>query len=1567
MRWYADHLQTRGSLWVAIAAVLFLGLASVSSAQQRAVGDSWPTYLGDMGRSGISADGVEVPLDRHWQYRPPGEPTYAFANPQPIPVEGILEAPRLRYDDAYHVAIDGGLVFLGSSADGIVYALDAATGLVRWRFFTNGPVRMAPTVSDGKVYVGSDDGHVYCLTAADGSLVWDFRAGPTEERILGGGRMVSMWPVRTGVVVDGGVAYFAGGIFPAERIYLYAVDANLGTVIWSNNTLSDQNAGQNGFSPQGYMLASSSSLFVTSGRALPARFAREDGRFIYQPGGNWRADGVLGGTYALIAGDHLYSGSGTQVVTLDQEKGSKGFAWFPGKRLVVTEQVSYMLSEAGITALDRQAYPAASNRRREVAKKREALMALKPRPEDFDERLKTVEAEELEAERLLETCTLFDYDREDLHCMIVAGEQVLAGGDEQIVCLDGRSGQCLWEEQVDGVVRGLAVASGRLYVSCEDGTTYCFGSGPAPAPAPAPETAAFADDDTGKLCADAAEAILAQTGIRRGYCLVLGNGTGRLARELAGRSELLIYAVDDDRAAVMAARDRLNAEKAYGHRVIVEHADLAAVPYSDYFANLIVSEDAVVSGTLPPSADEALRMLKPCGGAVCLGQPAGAANELDPAAVRQWLAAAGMADARTDGAWTTYVRPALEGAGSWTHQYGTPGNIASSEDTALTFPLGVLWYGDPGPDKVPSRHARNAAPLSLNGRVYLQGTNLIMCFDAYNGLPYWEREIDGASRLYVSHNCSNLACREDSLFVAAKDKCFRLDAETGETLAEYSLPDPGDEVKRTWAYVAVVGDRLFGSSSAKNQWTDSIFAIDIDSGRQQWLHKGEQIWNNSIAIDDGRLMLAESTITQEHRAEALADRVQALVTEKGIDEAAALKELEKVDVRLVCALSIETGELLWQRPVDLTDCTGIGPGGGTLQTMVHNGAVVLAANHGDGHYWNDFLGKAFEKRRAVVLSDKDGSLLWTRAIGCRIRPLIVGDTLYAEPWAFDLQTGEPRTRVHPLTGRETIWEMERPGHHCGAITGSPNGLFFRSWSSAHYDLLADQGAEHFGGQRAGCWMNQIPANGLLIEPEASSGCVCLHSIQCTVVFKPREQHKGWGLFASRGEMLPVKRIGLSLGAPGDRRDPQGNLWLGYPRPWGRMRLDPQVQVAALPKCGYYAEPAETCKVTGTDSPWLYASGMEGMNTCRIPLIGDGDGPALYTVRLGFAPREGDKPGQRVFDVKIQGQTVATELDIAAETGGDRRAVVKQFSAIACEDMLSIQLVPKVGDFTPSQTPALSTVEVVREQVLAVGLTGGRFEINDLYPTQTLQIALANRTEKPFRGTLSLTAPDTLTATVDKPEVELQPDQKTTVVVTLQVKTKGEPATGQVDLRLLRTDGNVEAEKALPFEYLGTRGRLVVKSSFDTYVGHGSPSTDYSGNAALLVDGGGAAMGDESHNIAYLSFPLDIPGRPLSAKLRIHTANTAAAESNNSGTIHLVEAEWDNAALRYTDRPAPGRQVGVLGKVGNDTLEERVLDVDLSGMTELRLVLEPTSTDGASYFAAETGKGPELVIEYETAP
>ncbi|PJB74482.1 MAG: hypothetical protein CO096_03595, partial [Armatimonadetes bacterium CG_4_9_14_3_um_filter_66_14] len=136
----------------------------------------------------------------------------------------------------------------------------------------------------------------------------------------------------------------------------------------------------------------------------------------------------------------------------------------------------------------------------------------------------------------------------------------------------------------------------------------------------------FPKDELTPVFAAAAQRLVKETGITSGYCLVWGCGTGRLAAELARRTNLRIYGVERDAAKVSAARAALNAAGLYGTHVTIHQDDLSKVaytdvPYADYFANLIVSESALISGELPGSPKEMFRLLKPVGGTLYLGQP----------------------------------------------------------------------------------------------------------------------------------------------------------------------------------------------------------------------------------------------------------------------------------------------------------------------------------------------------------------------------------------------------------------------------------------------------------------------------------------------------------------------------------------------------------------------------------------------------------------------------------------------------------------------------------------------------------------------------------------------------------------------------------------------------------------------------------------------------------------------------------------------------------------------------------------------------------------------------------
>jgi len=339
-----------------------LVIISVGSGVARA--EAWPTHRHDAARSGVTGERLAPPLDEAWVYRSTYPPQPAWLGPARRDGWHKTEnlKPRVIFDWAFHVVADDGAVYFGSSADDQVRCIDAKTGKERWRFFTDGPVRLAPTVRDGKVYVGSDDGVAYCLTAKDGRLIWKYKATPDDYRVAGNGRIMSVWPVRSGIVVDGGVAYFCAGLFAFEGAYLCAVKADDGAELWKRKL--------GNVCPQGYLLASAERLYLPTGGGPPGVFNRKDGKFLYSLDGS-------GGTFTVLSNEAVFHGPG-KVGTLEafKARSKDRLATFAGNMIVVTPRMSYLHTDTELSALDRVRYFELVEEKNRLSRRAEAYKTL---------------------------------------------------------------------------------------------------------------------------------------------------------------------------------------------------------------------------------------------------------------------------------------------------------------------------------------------------------------------------------------------------------------------------------------------------------------------------------------------------------------------------------------------------------------------------------------------------------------------------------------------------------------------------------------------------------------------------------------------------------------------------------------------------------------------------------------------------------------------------------------------------------------------------------------------------------------------------------------------------------------------------------------------------------------------------------------------------------------------------------------------------------------------------------------------------------------------------------------
>ena len=312
--------------------------------------------------------------------------------------------------------------------------------------------------------------------------------------------MISLWPVRTSVLVDNGVVYFAAGVFPYEGLYIYALNAADGSVVWVNDTVGDRahELEFGGMSPHGYLVASSRILYVPSGRAMPAAFDRASGKFLFfaSPGGK------RGGTWTLLDDNRLIAGvdsSGTpNKAAYDAASGKRqedAFAWFAGTDMAVTPGVVYLVDAEGVVAVDRGSYATAleEDKKLEVErqelgqnvaelKKKLAEGSLPAGGEDLatqlDEQTKKLGQATAKRAQFRDSVYLWRYSGKHFTAVIRAGDLVLAGGRVSpggpgiVVGLDASTGKEVWRHEVDGLAVGLAVAEGRLVVSTDTGHVY---------------------------------------------------------------------------------------------------------------------------------------------------------------------------------------------------------------------------------------------------------------------------------------------------------------------------------------------------------------------------------------------------------------------------------------------------------------------------------------------------------------------------------------------------------------------------------------------------------------------------------------------------------------------------------------------------------------------------------------------------------------------------------------------------------------------------------------------------------------------------------------------------------------------------------------------------------------------------------------------------------------------------------------------------------------------------------------------------------------------------------------
>ena len=1302
----------------------------------------WPTFRCDAQRSAAIRYDLPGDLHRLWARR--------FAPPAPAwPGD-----ERLTFDAALQPVIAGDTLVFGSSRDDSVTALDARTGRDRWRIHLDGPIRFAPLLHGGAVYVACDDGHLYCLDAADGSERWRFRGGLSDRTVLGNGRLISAWPARGAPAIADDTVYFAAGIWPFMGVFVHALDAESGRVVWTNSgegarwTVQPHSSEAfAGLAPQGYLAVSGDALIVPNGRAGPAILDRRTGALRYFRMAHNR------GNYLVTANSRFVYNDGQMTDLHDGEVVLRG--QYDDWRIAGRNRFGSVLLDGRTFFTTAGAFRLGE---REAVYERLRLRKRWDMPE-FEGRL-----------WLRTRGHVYANDGRDLLAISTPRGPFARPGVTSRLALDGDPG-------------GVIAAGGRLYVSTLDGRITCYG--PRDETPTAHEPPALSSMPVSAVAGRRAGRIIEASGVTDGYGVVLGIGTGDLIEALVRQSDLHVIAVDPDPARVQAARERLYQAGLYGGRAAARVGDPPAAGLPPYLASLVVVQSAQMVADRA-GLERVFRILRPYGGVAVMADAAA-----DGAALMKRIEAAGLPGARvarTASGLVTLTRSGpLPGAADWSHQYADAGNSVVSQDDLVRTPLGLLWFGGSTNEGILPRHGHGPTPQVVGGRLFIEGPDSMRAMDVYTGRVLWERYLPGVGDAFRQQTHqpganllgSNYASAQDGVYVVTGKRCLWLDPTTGRTVKAFGLPTRRRGSQ--WGYVAAWRDLLIGTASPRMYWSAEFQAGEFAGPKYDAAVLGSLLgWLR--AIRDVRIVEGDDGSD----AVTLARSLNVLLTERALlprlpgeptpDLAAIQKRIDqhvagkarawRGDSRLMWlnrqlvqqanpdlprrrrrtyetpegavgshlfAVNRHTGALLWTRPAEhefrhngiavaagrvfcidrrVTETRSLldtatsrpAPPGTLLALDARSGDLLWRTDAGVFGTW---LGYAREHdvllharrpsrdmidepgERMSVLRAADGSLLWDRAVFYEGPCLLHGDTIITQGEAYDLLTGARRQRTHPLTGRPVPWSFRRK-YGCNTAIGGRHLLTFRSAAAGFYDLAADGGTGNWGGFRAGCSSNLIPADGVLCAPDYTRTCTCAYHNQTSLALVHDPDVEMWTFSSLPRTEDPIVRVGLNLGAPGDRRDTGGTLWLEHPHVGGPS---PEVPVRVTgPAVRFFRRHAST--ITAGPLRWVAASGATGVREVTLTLRPAESGPRRYTVSLWFAEPDAPAPGDRVFDIALQGRPVVRGFDIVKVAGGPDRAVVRRFPGVEVADDLRVTLTPAPD--ARVRSPLLCGIEVIAE-------------------------------------------------------------------------------------------------------------------------------------------------------------------------------------------------------------------------------------------------------------------------------
>jgi outer membrane protein assembly factor BamB len=818
---------------------------------------------------------------------------------------------------------------------------------------------------------------------------------------------------------------------------------------------------------------------------------------------------------------------------------------------------------------------------------------------------------------------------------------------------------------------------------------------------------------------------------------------------------LNIIVIDPDEKKVAAFRQELIAAGLYGKRVAVHAGDPVSFSLPAYLANLMISEDLAAAGIETGAAfvQKAFGSLRPFGGVAWLPVPENRQKDFTQLVTDAELAGAKVHDG--DGYLLLVREGALPGSANWTHEHADPANTRVSKDKLVKAPLGVLWFGGPSNEGILPRHGHGPQPQVIDGKLLIEGVNMLRCMDIYTGRILWETKLPGVGNFYnnLAHqpgaNASgtNYISASDGVYIVYGKACLKLDLESGKRLAEFALPMlPGMKEAPLWGYINVHEDYLIAGSAPLHD--PKLFKPILDT----------------------KLNLSDEDKKPEDKPDPNnpLSKLLGTITRGANDNMSASKHLVVMDRH--------TGKVLWTATAENwfrhnATCTGGGRlysidrlSGAQLDRMKRLGQTpttksalrVFDIKTGkelwstDQNVFGTWLSYSAQhdvlmesgRRASDTLNDEPsgmrayqadtGKVMWYKSY---LGPaMIQGDTILMAGSACNLLTGAPKMRIDPITNQQVEWKWIRT-YGCNTPAASEHLLTFRSGAAGYFDLCNDGGTGNFGGFRSSCTNNLIVAGGILTAPDYTRTCTCAYQNQTSLALIHMPEAEMWTYFGSMPVREAIRRVGVNFGAPGDRKSLEGTLWLEYPSVGG---VSPVVPVRLGGTTLQYFR-RHSSRVEG-ELPWVAASGVKGLSSLTIARgldpgtlyalesLGQAFAPApagpaffpaalgqiglspfpepdkkrsqkphperTYTLRLYFAEPDDLKPGERVFTVAVQGQEILKDFDIVKEAGGPNRSLVKEIKGVKMTRDLILTFTPS-GNATV-KVPLICGLEMIAE-------------------------------------------------------------------------------------------------------------------------------------------------------------------------------------------------------------------------------------------------------------------------------